>query len=318
MTLIVLAIIVAALELFLGGVPAIAREGLEALQAGTSVSTMTLISLIVLPLLHPIVDVVNWQRLAAFARLRDGGQFKDGEWAAAFKSFGLTYALEVPLMALFIVLFGVIAGLTLAGASESDATQAFVASLLAQDNSVATAVATLLMLGFFALAAATIGSLFSAALNVVSADIVPTLRSQSTSLTGAAQERPTHASLMAGLVIGLLVLATFLFADVRSEHTFGVAGLLGALLAFSSVQIALAPLVLAPLLAGSARFGTLTPAWALAVLSLGAAISIGTTIAGLLFGRAAALPWAVPVCFAATTLLFVIAAFVTRSADADP
>jgi len=123
---------------------------------------------------------------------------------------------------------------------------------------------------------------------------------------------------MAGLVIGLLVLATFLFADVRSEHTFGVAGLLGALLAFSSVQIALAPLVLAPLLAGSARFGTLTPAWALAVLSLGAAISIGTTIAGLLFGRAAALPWAVPVCFAATTLLFVIAAFVTRSADADP
>jgi hypothetical protein len=318
MTLIVLAIIVAALELFLGGVPAIARKGLEALQAGTSVSTMTLISLIVLPLLHPIVDVVNWQRVAAFARLRDGGQFKDGEWAAAFKSFGVAYALEVPLMALFIVLFGVIAGLTLAGASESDATQAFVASLLAQDNSVATAVATLLMLGFFALAAATMGSLFSAALNVVSADIMPTLRSQSTSLIVAAQERPTHASLIAGLVIGLLVLATFLFADMRSEHTFGVAGLLGALLAFSSVQIALAPLVLAPLLAGSARFGTLTPAWALAVLSLGAAISIGTTIAGLLFGRAAALPWAVPACFAATTLLFVIAAFVTRPADADP
>jgi hypothetical protein len=318
MTLIVLAIIVAALELFLGGVPAITREGLEALQAGTSVSTMTLVSLIVLPLLHPIVDVVNWQRVAAFARLRDGGQFKDGEWAAAFKSFGVTYTLEVPLMALFIVLFGVIAGLTLTGASESDATEAFVAGLLAQDNSVATAVATLLMLGFFALAAATIGSLFSAALNVVSADIVPTLRSQSTSLTGAAPEGPAHATSIAGLVIGLLVLATFLFADMRSEHTFGVAGLLGALLAFSSVQIALAPLVLAPLLAGSARFGTVTPAWALAVLSLGAAVSTGTTIAGLVFGQTAALPWAVPTSFAATTLLFVIAAFVTRPADADP
>src|SRR5581483_7063803 len=111
--------------------------------------------------------------------------------------------------------------------------------LLAQDNSVATAVATLLMLGFFALAAATIGSLFSAAVNVVSADIVSTLRSQSTSPTGASQQRPAHATWIAGLVIELLVLATFLSADLRSEHTFGVAGLLGALLAFSSVQIAL-------------------------------------------------------------------------------
>lgn len=219
-------------------------------------------------------------------------------------------------MALFIVLFGVIAGLTLAGASESNATQAFVASLLAQDNSVATAVATLLMLAFLALAAATIGSLFSAALNVVSADIIPTLRSQSASPAGAARERPARATLIAGLVIGLLVLATFLLADMRTEHTFGVAGLLGALLAFGSVQIALAPLVLAPLLAGSARFGTVTPVWALAVLSLGAAISIGITIAGLVFGQGAALPWAVPVCFAATTLLFIIAAFVTRPADA--
>src|SRR3984957_10209816 len=76
LTLIVLAAIVMAFELFLGGAPAFAREALDALQAGTFVSAMTLISLIVLPLLHPIVDVVNWQRVAAFARLRDAGQFR--------------------------------------------------------------------------------------------------------------------------------------------------------------------------------------------------------------------------------------------------
>jgi len=60
---------------------------------------------------------VNWQRLAAFARLRGGSELKNGEWAAAFKTFGVTYAIEVPLMALFIVLFGVIAGLTLTGST---------------------------------------------------------------------------------------------------------------------------------------------------------------------------------------------------------
>ena len=312
MTLIVLAAIVTAFELFLGGAPAFAREALDALQAGTSVSAMTLTSLIVLPLLHPLVDVVNWQRVAAFARLRDGGQFKDGEWTAAFKTFGVTYAIEVPLMALFIVLFGAIAGLTLAATSETDATQVFVASLLAQENSVATAIATLLMLGLLALAAATIGSLFSAGLDVVGCDIVPALRSQSTSAAGAADAGRARATLIAGLVIGLLALATFLLADMGAEHTFGIAGLLGEMLAFSSAQIALAPLVLAPLLAGSGRFGTVTPAWAFTVLAAGAAIGVGMTIAGLVFGQSAVLPWAVPACFAATTLLYVIAVLVSR------
>jgi hypothetical protein len=313
MTLIVLTAIVTAFEIFLGGAPAFVREALDAFQAGTSMSAVTLVSLIVLPLLYPIVDVVSWQRVAAFARLRDGGQFKDGEWTAAFKTFGVTYAIEVPLMALFIVLFGAIAGLTLAGASEGDATQAFVASLLAQENSVATAIATLLMLGLLAIAVATMGSLFSAALDVVDWDIVPALRSRSISAApSTADDKPTRATLMAGLVIGLLVLATFLLADMRAAHTFGIAGLLGAVLAFSSAQIALAPLVLAPLLAGSARFGAVTPAWAFAVLAAGAALGAGATIAGLVFGQTAVLPWAVPVCFGATTLLFVIAVLVGR------
>jgi hypothetical protein len=313
MTLIVLTAIVTAFEIFLGGAPAFVREALDAFKAGTSMSAVTLVSLIVLPLLYPIVDVVSWQRVAAFARLRDGGQFKDGEWTAAFKTFGVTYAIEVPLMALFIVLFGAIAGLTLAGASEGDATQAFVASLLAQENSVATAIATLLMLGLLAIAVATMGSLFSAALDVVDWDIVPALRSRSISAApSTADDKPTRATLMAGLVIGLLVLATFLLADMRAPHTFGIAGLLGAVLAFSSAQIALAPLVLAPLLAGSARFGAVTPAWAFAVLAAGAALGAGATIAGLVFGQTAVLPWAVPVCFGATTLLFVIAVLVGR------
>jgi hypothetical protein len=312
MTLIVLAAIVTAFELVLGGASAFGREALDALEVGTTVSTMTLISLIVLPLLHPMVDVVNWQRIAAFASLRNDSQFKDGEWTAAFKTFGVTYALEVPLMALFIVVFGVIAGLTLAGASAGDATQVFVASLLGQENSVAAAIVSLLMLGFLALAVATIGSLFSAALDVVGSDIVSVLRSRSTSASGTADGQPARGTLIAGLVIGLLVLATFLLADTRAEHTFGIAGLLGAMLGFTSVQIALAPLVLAPLLAKSARFAIVTPTWAFAILFVGASIGVGITIAGLIFGQAAILPWAVPACFGSTTLLFAIAALVGR------
>jgi hypothetical protein len=317
MTLIVLAIIVAAFEVFLGGVPAIGRETLQALQAGTSASVMTLISLCLLPLLQPMVDVVNWQRVAAFANQRDGGQYTDAEWTAAFKTFGHTYAREVPLMALFVVLFGVLAGLTLAGASEGGATQAFLASLVAQENSVATAIVSLLMLGALALAAATIGSLFCAAIAIVGNDIVPMLRPRSIATADAARGKGVGGRLLAALLIGVLVLATFMLADMRSEHSLGIAGLLGAMLAFSSVQMALVPLALAPLLSRSVRSASVTPAGAAAVLAVGAAIGVGITIAGLLCGQAAALPFAVPAAFAATTLLFLIAAL-ARGKNAAP
>ena len=304
MTLMVLATIVAALEIFLGGVPDIAREGLAALAAGTSASAMTLISLIVLPLLHPLVDIVNWQRLAAFARLRGGSELKNGEWAAAFKTFGVTYAIEVPLMALFIVLFGVIAGLTLTGTSVGDATGVFMTSLLALETSVATIIASLLMLGVLALAAATIGSLFAAGLCVVRSDVVPALRSRS---GGSADEGPARTPLIAGLIFGGLVLVTFVVAD--RVGTADSAGLLGAMLGFGSAQIALAPLVLVPLLAGRTRFSTVTAPWALAVLLVGGAIAVSMIIAGLVFGEVAALSWAVPAVFVSSMLVFAIGAF---------
>jgi hypothetical protein len=314
MTLTVLAIIVAGFEVFLGGVPAVAREGLQALRGGTSASAMTLISLCLLPLLQPMVDVVNWQRTAAFTTLRDGDAYTDAAWTAAFKAFGLTYAREVPLMALFIVLIGVLGGLTLAGASAGRATQDFLASLLAQDNEVATAVATLLLLGVLSLAVATIGSLFAAALDVVDGDIVPTLRSRSIATAEAAVGTRAGGRLLSGISIAILIVVTFLLADRRAPHTFGVNGLLGAMLAFGAVQMALVPLALAPLLRASGRFASLTSAWALAVLAVGAAIGVGFTIAGLVFAQSAALPFAVPACFGATTLLYLIASRVRKTA----
>jgi hypothetical protein len=307
MTLMVLAVIVAGFEVFLGGVPAVARESLAALRSGTSASTTTLISLFLLPLLQPAVDVVTWQRLAVFASLRDAGQLKDDEWTAAFKTFAAAYSREVPLMALFVVLFGVLAGLTLAGTPEGQATQTFLASLLAQDNSVATTVVSLLMLAVFALAAATVGSLFAAALDVVAGDIVPVVSNRN---GGAADEkrsdRHARTTLVSGVLLLALVLAGFIFAEMRATHTLGIDGALGAMLAFGSVQIALVPLVLAPLLSASGRSARVTPPWALAVLAVGAAIGIGITIVGLAFGEAAALPFAVPACLAATTLVFLI------------
>ena len=126
MTLIVFATVVAALELYVEGAPTVARDSLAAVQAGASVSKMTLISLILLPLFILSSTSSNWQRLAAFAKSRDWNYFKEGQWTAAFKSFCATYAVEVPFMGLFICLFGAVAGLTLAAPIEGDVLQAFI------------------------------------------------------------------------------------------------------------------------------------------------------------------------------------------------
>ena len=96
----VLAVVVAAIDLYVGGIPTIAHDSAAALQAGTQVSNVTLISLLILPLLHPIVDIVNWQRIAAFEKERDWTYFAESKWTASFKSFYAIYAVEVPLAVL--------------------------------------------------------------------------------------------------------------------------------------------------------------------------------------------------------------------------
>jgi hypothetical protein len=313
-TLMVLAIVVAALELFVEGASTVARDGLAALQAGTSVSKPMLISLILLPLFHPIVDIVNWQRFAAFAKDRDWNYFKEGQWTAAFKSFCTTYAVEVPLVGLFICLFGAVAGLTLAAPIQADLPQAFIVRLLAQENSVVATILSLLLISLFALAASTMGSLFSSGLCAIGYDIAPMFWLQPASVLGrpAEQIRAKRSTVIAALGMGLATLAAFHLAAAGFDVTFASAKFLGLVFGFTSAQLPFAPLVLVPLFAGAGGFGTVTPAWALAVLFVGGAMAIGITTVGLLVGDESLLPWAVPGCLGSATLLFVIASLLYR------
>src|SRR5262249_23292493 len=168
----VLAVVVAAIDLYVGGIPTVVHDTPAALQAGMQVSNATLISLVLLPLFHPIVDVVNWQRLAAFEKERDWNNFDESKWTAAFKSFFATYAAEVPLVKILICMFGAIAGLTLATPKGGGVGHAFIAQLRAQENFVATATLSFLLLSLFAMAVSTMSSLFAASLCTVHYDIL--------------------------------------------------------------------------------------------------------------------------------------------------
>jgi hypothetical protein len=304
----VLAIIVAAIEFFVAGFPTIAHDSAAALQ-GTQVSNLMLISLILLPLFHPIVDIVNWQRLAAFEKDRDWDYFEAGKWTEAFKSFCATYAFEVPLVKLLICLIGAVAGLTLTTPGQGDAGQAFVTQLVAQENFVATAVLSFLLFSLFAMAVSTMSSLFAASLCTVRYDIWPMIRSKSTSgpTRGTEKAQGIRWTMIAGAGMGFAVFAAFYVVDTSLKITFASAGFLVLVFGFSSFQLSFVPLVLGPLIARSGGRGTVSPGWALAIMGVSAAVAIGTTVAYLATGYDLLLSVAVPGCLGSGALLFLTA-----------
>src|SRR5215470_2613148 len=169
---IALAIGFSAVELYVAEIPTIAYDGVTLL-ANTHLSGMVLIVLVLRPLFHPIVDVVNWQRLAAFEKERDWCYFWEDQWTSDFRRFCAAYAGEVPLVVLLICLFGTIAGLNLPTSERSNVIQALIMQLVAQDNFVATIVVALFLFSLLAMAVSTLSSLLVANLCTIRYDIVP-------------------------------------------------------------------------------------------------------------------------------------------------
>jgi hypothetical protein len=310
----VLAIVVATIELYVTGFPTIAHDSAAALQAGTQVSNLMLISLILLPLFHPIVDIVNWQRLAAFEKERDWDYFGEGKWTAAFKSFCATYAVEVSLVRLLICLFGAIAGLTLATSDRGDVGEAFIAQLVAQENFVASTVLSFLLVSLFAMAVSTTSSLFAASLCTVRYDILPMFWSDSMSAEsrGTEKAQAIRWTMIAGTGMGVAVFAAFYVADTGLQITFASARFLVLVFGFSSLQLSFMPLILGPFIAGSGGRGTVSPRWALAIMGVSAAVAIGATAAYLATGYDLLLSAVVPGCLGSAALLFFTARLCLR------
>jgi hypothetical protein len=204
----------------------------------------------------------------------------------------------------------VVAGLTQASPTEGDAIRAFIERMLTQENSAATMTLSFLLFGLFALAVSTLGSLFSAGLCTFRYDIDPVFwPEKKTASVRPVEIRAKHLTLIAGLAIGLITLTAFHLAYAAFETTFAPARFLGLVFGVSSTQLSFTPLVVAPLIVGTRGIGTVTPAWALAVLIISSAIGIGMIAIGLVIGCEPCLQWAVAGCLGSAISLFVIASF---------
>jgi hypothetical protein len=311
----VLVIVVAGMELYSLGLPTIASDGAAALRTASRVPAWGFAALVLLPLAYPIVDIVNWQRLAAFEKDRDWSYFGPGQWPAALKEFFVTYAVESPLVWLFLCMFGAIATLSLAP-DGSDAVQAFVSQLVSDQNFVAEWTLSLLLVAVLAIALSTTTAALSASLAAVRYDLMPMPDAASAEARASHEATAERRIVMIGAALCVVIAAAFFVADAVFAVSFTSSTFLALIFAFGSAQLALAPLVIGPLL-GSALLGSggpkpFCPGWALAVLATGAAAGIGAAIVYLATGQEAWLWTAVPACLGSGAALFALGRLVGR------
>jgi hypothetical protein len=313
--LLVLITVVAFMELYAAGLPAIGRDSALALRSGTRVPGVGLIALCLLPLLYPLVDVTNWQRLAAAQKELRSSDVGPERATAVLRGLFRTYALESSLVWLFMCMLGAIAVIAIEAPSGADGLRAFVAQLVSGGNAATVVVLPLLLICVFAVALSTMSALLSASLCTIRYDLLaavwPELAPGQPQVSNEALAR--RRTLVAGGALVLAFAAVFCVAEVFLRIDFTSSTFLALLFAVCCAQLSFVPLVLGPILARSrGSWGTVSPGWALAILGCGATAGVAAVTVYLATGTEAWLWTAVPACLGSGLVLFVIARAASR------
>jgi hypothetical protein len=298
----------AGIELSSFDVPALVRESVTALQVGSHVPFVGLVALALLALAGQVVDLTNWQRIAAFAKDRDPNASEPSPWSKAFRKFAVGYAIETPFAWLFMCAFGAVIAASIEVTDGADVVQSFAAQLIAQENSFADTVLVMLFIAILAMVLSTMIALFSATLATLRYDLLPGLQPRE---RGAMDEaKATQHALAAGGALCLVALIAGYVLEEGLGMTLTSVGFLALVIAFGSIELAFVPLVLGPFISGRREgsvAGSVPPGWALAILGAGAAAGVGAVLVYFATGRELWLWAAVPACLVTGAVLFTLA-----------
>jgi hypothetical protein len=318
----VLATVLAGMELSAQGGDAILRDSVAALQAGTGGSVTLLVALILQPLFSQIVDVTNWQRIAGFEMGRIPNDPNPDQWPRAFERLFATYAVESPLLWLFMCAFGAVASVATGSLVSTGDTRAahaasdFIEQLGLQQNLVAVLALWLLLVGLFAMALSAMSAAFSASLCVIRYDLLraiwpePAPAAQAAGAQASGEANARRGTVVAGGALCLALAAAFYIVDGYLQITLASSTFLAVLFALSCAPLSFVPLVLGPLIAeGRGGRGSVSPGWALVIIGVSAATGIGAVVVSLATGYE---PWlwaAVPACLGSGAVLFIMARY---------
>jgi hypothetical protein len=166
-----LIIVLAGMGLYFAGPPAIARSSIAALQAATQIPGAGLIALILLPLIYPIADVTNWQRIAVAAKSNSSDNIASRISPEAWRR--IFAAVEAPVLWLFTWALGALAAVAAEPTGGLGGLPRLVEQLGVEQNDITAIALALLLLCVFAMALAAMTSIFSACLCTIRYDILP-------------------------------------------------------------------------------------------------------------------------------------------------
>jgi hypothetical protein len=131
-----------------------------------------LLALCLLPLFYPLVDVTNWQRLAATRKDMSSSGVEPGQRSAVLRGVFRIYAVESSLVWLFMCMLGAIAVIAIETPGGADVLQGFIAQLISESNEVTAVALPLLLICVAAVALSTMSALFSASLCTIRYDML--------------------------------------------------------------------------------------------------------------------------------------------------
>ena len=289
-------LVVALIDLYAQGFPAVLAESVAALRAATPTSASDLRVLILLPIFYPLIDTTNWLRIAALPA--DAGQTPE-----AFARVLGMYAGASALLWLLICMFGTIAGLAAGIQSGADILPSFMAWLASQPNDVADAASWLLLVSLIAMAVVTMAAMFSATLASIRYDIIPAVSPR----LARPSDQPLagRCAIIAGGGLCVAMLIVLLLLNDYLDPSFASTRFLTLQLACVCAQLAFVPLVVGPMILGNS--GALSRAWAIAVLGAGVAAGQGVVIVSQQPEHDAWLWAAIPACLGSGLSLYAVA-----------
>lgn len=316
----VLAVVAGAIfVVFSAGLDTTVRGIAQALSLRTSFSLLGLFALALLPLFYQVVDITNWQRIAAVEK---GGSFnvEDPDFKRVFK----VYAVESPLLWFFMCMFGVLAlaALSFKAGPDQDVVLNFAESIMNGANWLAATLLILVLISFFAIALSTMSSIFSSSLCAIRYDILPSIKGElppgdgpiggeTASHLQALEEREAEArrwTIGLGIAFYLCVVSGFYVFDRFLQVKFGGSTYIALLFAFYCAQLSFVPLILGPIVRRKGKpFGVVSANWALAILALGATAGISPIALYLFTGIENWLWAAVPACLFTGLFVFIVA-----------
>jgi hypothetical protein len=277
---VVLVIVLAVME-FSGARVSPAGPAVGALQTGSSVPLMGWAALVLLPLFYPLANIVLWQRMAAIEKNREVYEGDTAHWLKALRGIFRVYAVETPLLLLFIASLGAMSLTALAPAGGAEIMRALVQEAASGDNPIATAAFSLLLVAVVAIALSAMASSFSAGLCSIRYDILP-------AKVEASSDRRIGRIFFLGIFLALIVAAETLPMDFTSGS------FLALVFALCCPVLSFVPLIASGIFSDRRPDAT----WALVILATGVVCAAGGLFGFIATGNDVWLWGSVPTCLA--------------------